>query len=321
MKRIAVREFGGPEVLRIEDADAPRPGAGEVLVRIAAAGVNPYETYQRAGTYGARNPKLPFTPGSDAAGTVEAIGADVAGLKPGDRVYTYGTLTGSYTELALCKREQVFKLPESATFAQGAAIYVPYVTAYRALFQFARAKPMETVLVHGASGGTGSAAVQLAHSAGLTVIATAGTREGLELVKRNGADFSLNHHSTDYRRAILDAANGKGVDIVLEMLADVNLGHDLELLAHGGRIIVIGSRGNVEITPRTLMARDASIVGMMLWNTPTEELEAAKTAVHDRFTCGAIRPVIRQEIPLASAPDAHRLVMKSGAYGKIVLVP
>ena len=321
MKRIAVREFGGPEVLRIEDAEAPRPGAGEVVVRIAAAGVNPYETYQRAGTYGARNPKLPFTPGSDASGTVEAIGSGVVGLKPGGRVYTYGTLSGSYAELALCRREQVFKLPESATFAQGAAIFVPYVTAFRALFQMARVKPTETVLVHGASGGTGSAAVQLAHSAGLTVIGTAGTPEGLELVKKNGADFSLNHRETDYRRAILDATNGKGVDVVLEMLANVNLGHDLELLAYGGRVIVIGSRGNVEITPRNLMARDASIIGMMLWNTPAEDLEAAKAALHERLTRGVIRPVVRQEIPLASAPDAHRLVMESGAYGKIVLVP
>jgi NADPH:quinone reductase len=101
MKRIAIREFDGPEVLRIEEAEAPRPGAGEVLVRIAAAGVNPYETYQRAGMYGSRNPTLPFTPGSDAAGTIEAVGSGVVGLKPGDRVYTYGTLSGSYAELAL----------------------------------------------------------------------------------------------------------------------------------------------------------------------------------------------------------------------------
>lgn len=200
-------------------------------------------------------------------------------------------------------------------------MFVPYVTAYRALFQLAHVKPTDTVLVHGASGGTGSAAVQLAHSAGLTVIGTAGTPEGLELVKRNGADLSMDHRSTDYRRAILDATNGKGVDVVLEMLANVNLGYDLELLAHGGRVIVIGSRGNVEITPRNLMLRDASITGMLLWSTPEDALEAAKTAVHDRLTTGAIRPVVRQEIPLASAPEAHRLVMEPGAHGKIVLVP
>lgn len=321
MKRIAVREFGGPEVLRIEEAEVPRPGAGEVVIRIFAAGVNPYETYQRAGMYGARNPPLPFTPGSDAAGTVEAIGAGVAGLKPGDRVYTYGTLSGSYAELALCKREQVFKLPESATFAQGAAIFVPYVTAYRALFQVARVKPTDTVLVHGASGGTGSAAVQLAHSAGVKVIGTAGTPEGLELVEKNGADVSLDHRSTDYLCAILEATNGKGVDVVLEMLANVNLGHDLELLAAGGRVIVIGSRGSVEIMPRQLMLRDGSIIGMMVWNTPADALQAAKAAVHDRLTTGTIRPVVRQEMPLASAPDAHRLIMEAGAYGKIVLVP
>ena len=321
MKRIVIREFGGPEVLRIEEADAPRPGAGEVLVRIGAAGVNPYETYQRAGTYGSRNPTLPFTPGSDGAGIIEAIGSGVAGLAPGDRVYTFGTLTGSYAELALCRSTQVFKLPESATFAEGAAIHVPYVTAYRALFQLARIKSGATVLVHGASGGTGCAAVQLASSAGARVIGTAGTREGLDLVRKNGAELSLDHHSSDYRQAILDATNGKGVDVVLEMLANVNLGHDLELLGSGGRVIIIGSRGNVEITPRNLMARNASIIGMMLWNTPEDALEAAKAAVHDRLTAGAIRPVVRLEIPLASAPEAHRLIMERGAFGKIVLVP
>ena len=319
MKRIAIREFGGPEVLRIEEADTPRPGAGEVLVKIAAAGVNPYDTYQRAGIYGSRNPTLPFTPGTDAAGIVEAVGADVTGLARGDRVYTFGTVTGAYAEFAVCKRAQVFKLPGSATFGEGAAIYVPYVTAFRALFQLAHATPPQTVLVHGASGGTGSAAVQLAHAAGLKVIGTAGTREGLELVKSNGADVCIDH-STDHRQAILDASNGKGVDVILEMLANVNLELDLELIAPGGRIIIIGSRGKVEITPRHLMLRDASVIGMLLWNTPDKEFEDAKAAIHDLFVRSLIHPVVRREIPLASAPEAHRLVMERGAHGKIVLV-
>ena len=155
MKAICVREFGGPEVLRLEAMPDPRPPqSGEVVVRVKAAGVNPYDTYMRSGAYGSGNPALPFVPGSDGAGVVESVGADVD-LTLGQRVYTTGTITGAYAELALCKRSQVHLLPERVSYAQGAGAYVPYATAYRALFQLARAKPGETVLVHGASGGVG----------------------------------------------------------------------------------------------------------------------------------------------------------------------
>jgi NADPH2:quinone reductase len=153
MKAICVSEFGGPEVLKLEDVPDPRPPrSGEVLISVNAAGVNPYDTYMRAGSYGTRDPALPYTPGSDAAGVVESAGAGVD-LKAGDRVYTTGTISGAYAELALCKSSQVQLLPTRVNFSQGAGVYIPYATAYRALFQLARAKPGETVLVHGASGG------------------------------------------------------------------------------------------------------------------------------------------------------------------------
>ena len=186
MKAIRVSAFGGPEVLKVEDVPDPRPQAGEVVVRVKAAGVNPYDTYMRAGTYASGNPPLPWTPGSDAAGTVEAVGAGVE-LKPGRRVYTAGTITGAYAERALCKASQVHPLPDAASFAQGAGVWVPYATAYRSLFQLAHARPGETVLVHGASGGVGVAAVQLARAAGLVVIGTAGSDAGLSAVLMEGA--------------------------------------------------------------------------------------------------------------------------------------
>jgi NADPH2:quinone reductase len=321
MKRIAVREFGGPEVLKMEEAEDLRPGPGEVVVRILAAGVNPFDTYVRAGTYGARNPALPFTPGSDGAGVVNEVGQDVNDVKVGDRVYTCGTSSGSYAELALCRRSQVYPLPDQISFAEGAAVFVPYVTAYRALFQLARAQPPETVLIHGASGAVGIAATQLARWAGLRVIGTAGTAAGLELIEKEGADICLDHHSADYRQATLDATNGKGADVILEMLANVNLGHDLELIAERGRIVVIGSRGKVEINPRHLMLRGSSIIGMLLWNTPETELDRASTAVHEQLAGGIVRPLVRTRIPLAAAPEAHMLIMKPGALGKIVLIP
>ena len=154
MKAIRVHEFGGSEVLRLEEVPTPQPGPGQVLVRMRAIGVNPIETYIRTGTY-AYKPTLPYTPGNDGAGVVEQVGTDVNEFKPGDRVYTARSVSGTYAEFALCTTEQVHPLPANVSFGQGAAMGTPYATAYRGLFQRADAKPGETVLVHGASGGVG----------------------------------------------------------------------------------------------------------------------------------------------------------------------
>jgi NADPH2:quinone reductase len=321
MKRIRVQVFGGPEVLVIEEAEKPRPGPDQVLIRVEAAGVNPYETYARAGSYGARNPTLPYTPGSDAAGTVEAVGVGVRDLSPGDRVFAMGTLTGSYAEFALCERARVQSLPGSISFAQGAALFVPYATAYRALFQLARIEPAETLLVHGASGGVGIAALQFARAAGLLVIGTAGTDQGLELIGRLGAHHTVNHHASGYQARIVELTDGRGADAILEVLANVNLGQDLKMLASGGRVVVIGSRGDATITPRDLMARDASILAMTLWNVPTEGLRKIGCAIRAGLEKGFLDPVVGLELPLAQAAEAHRRIASPGALGKIVLIP
>ncbi|HEV2206225.1 MAG TPA: NADPH:quinone reductase, partial [Candidatus Acidoferrales bacterium] len=192
MKAIVVHEFGGPEVLKYEEIPTPRPEAGQVLVRIHAAGVNPYDTYMRSGTY-AIKPPLPYTPGSDAAGEVEAVGSGITKFKAGDRVYTAKTVTGAYAEYALALESQVHLLPANISYTQGAGVWVPYGTAYHALYQCALARAGETVLIHGASGGVGSAAVQLARALGATVLGTAGSDKGLELVKREGAHRAFNH--------------------------------------------------------------------------------------------------------------------------------
>jgi NADPH2:quinone reductase len=321
VKRIRVQVFGGPEVLAIEEAEEPRPGPEQVLIRVMAAGVNPYETYARAGAYGARNPTLPYTPGSDAAGTVEAVGEGVRDLVPGDRVFAMGTLTGSYAEFALCERARVQSLPDSISFAQGAALFVPYATAYRALFQLARIEPAETLLVHGASGGVGIAALQFARAAGLRVIGTAGTDRGLELIGRLGAHHTVNHHANGYQARIVELTQGRGADAILEVLANVNLGQDLKMLAGGGRVVVIGSRGDATITPRDLMARDASILAMTLWNVPTEGLRKIGWAIRAGLEKGFLDPVVGLELPLAAAAEAHRRIASPGALGKIVLMP
>src|SRR5579859_8020831 len=265
MKAICVHEFGGPEVMKLEDASDPKSTSGQVVVRVHATGVNPVDTYRRAG---AAVPKqaLPYTPGSDASGVVESIGEGVTQVKVGDRVYTTGSVSGifdgAYAERVLCDAWQVHLLPPNVPFSQGAAINVPYATAYRALFIRARAQRGETVLVHGASGGVGIAAVQLAHAHGLTIIGTAGTERGLALVREQGADHVLNHTQLDYLEQLMSLTSGRGVDVILEMAAHINLGKDLPLLAKGGRVVVIGSRGPVQITPRDAMSRDAVILGM-----------------------------------------------------------
>jgi NADPH2:quinone reductase len=320
MKAIRVTEFGAPSVLALTELPDPTPGEGQVVVRVRAAGVNPVETYVRTGTY-AIKPNLPYTPGSDGAGVVEAVGAGVSGVKAGDQVYLAGSVTGTYAELALCTTAQVHPLPKGISFAQGAAVNVPYATAYRALFGRARVVAGETVLVHGASGGVGLASVQIAAAHGLTVIGTAGTEEGRALVRAEGAHHVLDHRQEGYLEEVRSLTGGAGVDVVLEMLANVNLGRDLTVLAPNGRVVVIGSRGPVEINPRDAMGRDAAILGMVLFNTPPKELAGIHQALVTGLANGTLRPIVREELPLAQAPRAHELVMEPGASGKIVLIP
>jgi len=319
MKAIQVHQFGGPEVLKIYDVPTPKAGAGQILVRVHAAGVNPYDTYMRNGTY-AIKPELPYTPGSDAAGTVAAVGDGVKKLKAGDRVYTAKTLTGAYAEYALADESQLYPLPEKISFAQGAGLWVPYGTAFTALSHHAKARAGETLLVHGASGGVGTAAVQLARAMGMTVMGTAGSARGQELVKKEGGHYVFDHTKAGYAEEIWNATAGLGVDVILEMLANVNLATDLKLLAKEGRVIIIGNRGEIAINPRDLMARRASARGFTLWAATEQESREMHAAIAAGLANGTLRPIVGKELPLQEAPQAHQDVLKPGAYGKIVLV-
>jgi NADPH2:quinone reductase len=282
--------------------------------------VNPYDTYMRNGTY-AIKPPLPYTPGSDGAGVVEAVGEGVNRVKPGDRVYVAKTLTGAYAEFALTMESQVHPLPAKITYAQGAGVWVPYGTAYHALYQCARARAGETLLIHGASGGVGIASVQIARAMGMIVLGTAGTKKGLELVKREGAHHVFDHTQPGYLEQILKVTSRQGVDLILEMLANVNLAKDLKLLAFQGRVVVIGSRGDVTITPRDLMTRRASIHSFTLWGITEAEDKEIHAGIVAGLEDGTLRPIVGKELPLAEAARAHKEVMEPGAFGKIVLVP
>lgn len=309
MKAIRVHEFGGPEVMKLEEVPELRTSNSQVLVRIRAVGVNPVDTYIRAGVYDPK-PQLPYTPGKDGAG--EIVGN-------GQRVYISGTTTGAYAQFAICNLTDVHPLPQRLSFEQGAAVGVPYATAYRALFQRAKALPGETVLIHGGSGGVGTAAIQLARNAGMVVIATAGTDEGIELTKKLGAHHVLNHRKADYLAEIPKITNGRGVNVVLEMLANVNLNKDLTVLAFGGRVAVIGNRGPVEINAREAMRRDADIRGVMLANVFPDERAQIFAALDAGFSNGTLVPMVGKKFALADAAKAHDEVMKPGAHGKIVL--
>jgi NADPH:quinone reductase len=319
MKAIRVTEHGGPEVLKLQEVPKPTAGPGEVLIQVKAIGVNPVDTYIRSGNY--PNATIPYTPGRDCAGIVDQVGDGVRDYKKGDRVYTSGTITGAYAEFTSAEAKTVHALPAKSSFAQGAALGIPYATAYRALFQKAQARSGEWLLVHGASGGVGTAAVQLARARGLKVIGTTSTSAGEKLVRENGAHYVLNHNSPNYTDELMRLTENRGVDVILEMLANVNLGKDLSLLAKFGRVVVIGSRGKVEINPRDTMGRDATIHGMMLFNAPDTALKSIHSALYAGLENGTLNPVVGKEMPLAEAAKAHIAVLESGAYGKIILIP
>jgi NADPH2:quinone reductase len=320
MKAIRVHEFGGPGVLQLENVPDPVPGANQVVVAVKAAGVNPADTYMRSGTY-ARKPALPYTPGTDAGGVVESVGSGVTHVKAGDRVYVGGSVSGTYAEKTLCDASAVHRLPERVSFAQAAGVNVPYATAYHSLVHVARIQAGETVLVHGASGGVGTACVQISRAFGLRVIGTAGSDRGRNLVREQGAHEAIDHHAADFKEQIATITNGKGPDVIIEMLANVNLDKDLKIIGTRGRIVVVGNRGSIEITPRDAMAKDASIHGMLLWNVTPQELGPIHAALYAGLENGTLQPIVGREFRLDEAAKAHEAVMSSGALGKIVLIP
>lgn len=320
MKAIVVREFGQPEVMQIEDVELSEPTGTQVLVKVGAAGVNPVDTYLRTGIH-AHAPNLPYTPGKDGAGVVEAVGDGVTRFAVGDRVYTAGSISGTYAEYSICDESHLGSLPPNVSFEEGAGVWTPYATSYRALFQKAEIKAGEMVLIHGASGGVGTAAIQWAKNAGARVIGTASSDEGKQAVLDNGADAVFDHTDEDHFSEIHEFTELKGVEVIIEMLANVNLERDFECLGMFGRIVVVGNRGSVTFTPRQAMTKDATIFGMSLFNAGHERLDAIHKAVGFGLSQGFLKPPIGRSFSLEDAPTAHHEIINSKANGKIVLVP
>ena len=318
MHRVVVRSFGPPSVLQVEtweQADIQaRPD--QVVVRIRAFGINPVETYVRNGLYDPL-PSLPYTPGTDAAGVVESIGPLVAqsNLHVGQRVWLTGAVSGTYTSHAVCNAADVHILPETVSFEAGAALGIPYRTAYRALALIGQAKRGESVLIHGATGGVGIAAIQIAKMMGLgPIIASTSSSdpEVIQLLSVNGADAVVKHGQFEEK-----------VDVILENLANVNLAKDLKLLKKNGRVIIVGNRGEVTINPRDLMRCEGSIRGLVGPGS-IEDKMVIDAAIQDGLETGQIRPVVGVTFEPSQTALAHEEMMSHslGTRGKIVvLVP
>merc|ERR1712002_222263 len=321
MKAVRVHRFGGPEVLQVDtNVPVPEVGDDQVLIRVVFAGVNPVETYIREGQY-SRLPDLPYTPGSDAAGYVQQLGRNVTTLKVGDRVFVSGTSTntGSYSQYVVSDSTYVFPLHPRLSFAQGASLGVPFFTAYKALILRAETKPGETVLIHGASGAVGTAAVQIARALGAIVVGTAGTKEGMDVVSKCGAHHVFNHNHKNYDKKMVEHL-GTGFDVIIEHLANINLGHDIQMLKEKARVMIVGCRGAVSINPRHLMLPEASIRGVSLGSTTPSEWSEMGAAIVAGIEAGWVSPVINKEYTMDQVAQVHHdIVHSKGAKGKLVL--
>ncbi|XP_047134314.1 quinone oxidoreductase isoform X1 [Hydra vulgaris] len=318
MRGINVSEFGGPNVLKlVHNLPIPVPLSKQILVNVKAAGVNPVDTYIRQGNH-PLSPILPYIPGKDGAGVVHQIGSDVKNFKKGDSIWFCGSVTGSYAEYCLCNEEDASHLPEKMTFDEGAMLGTPYLTASRALFQKAHVKEGMKVMVHGATGGVGTAAVQICQSLGIKVVATAGSAHGIDLLKSQGVDSIYNHHEEGY---VEDIIKHEGhIDVILEMLANVNLSKDLSIIGAGGTIVIIGSRGPVTIVPRAIMSSECVVTGVMLFKSTDDEKKDNFSIVNKGIKDNWLKPVLWKTYDLEFAKDSHKeIIENNGARGQIIL--
>lgn len=324
VKAVRIHETGGPEVLVYEEVPVPSPGQGQVLVRIEAASVNQVDAAVRSGAFPTPK-KPPKTIGSDGAGVVEAVGPEVVGVKTGDEVFFQGLgigSEGSYAEYVLVAQEQCVPKPASLSFAEAAAMGLVFPTAYYALVRKGDLQPGETVLVQGASGGVGTASVQLAKALGARVLATVGSEEAARRVRDLGADEVIVYKTSDVGAEVARLTDGRGVDLIHELVVSENLPADIGMIAKRGRIVCTGRgpRPDVTVPIGAAVGKDASLLFMSTANAGRAGVaemmrEIARLAEH-----GKIRPVIWKILKLSEARTAHELLAEHHV-GKIVLVP
>jgi NADPH2:quinone reductase len=329
MKAAYYETTGGPDVIRYGDRPTPDPGPGEVRVKVAAASVNPIDTYIRSGT---AQPSVPSTtvPGRDYAGTVDAVGPGVTRVKVGDRVWGAnqgsGGRLGAFAEYTVAGEDWVYPLPDAVSFRDGAAAALVGVTAHLGLFLRAGLKAGETVFVNGGTGGVGSMVIQTAKAAGATVIATAGSAEKVSLAKALGADAVVNYKTEDVAKAVKDATGGAGVQVWFETLPPTDLDRTVELTAPRGRVVVMAGRQARPAFPNgAIYVKGLSMLGFAMFNYTAAELRACADDMNSWFATGKMRALVGKVFPLSEAAAAHRLqeentLHKAGTLtGKIVV--
>ncbi len=321
MKAIRINETGEPEVMRLEEIEKPIPKAGEVLIKIAAAGINYADLSQRQGMY-LTHTHTPMTMGFEVAGTVEALGPDVSSPPVGSRVVALAP--GGYAEYTTAPANTVIPIPGNLDFNSAAAFPVQGITAYQLLRESTHLQAGESVLIHAAAGGVGTLAIQLAKLMGAkTVIGTASSNKKLELVRELGADAAINYKEADWAEQVKKATDGKGPDIILEMVGGDIAEKSLQILAPFGRMVVYGAASgqSVEFSGIQLMYKNQSVVGYWLtaWmSRPDKTAEAAKDLIQ-YLTSGKLRIIVGHTFPLEEAAKAHKTIAERKTTGKVVL--
>ncbi len=322
MKAIRINETGGPEVMHMEEIETPTPKEGEVLVKVAAAGINFADLAQRQGAYLTRT-RTPSTPGFEFAGTVAARGPGVSFPAEGTRVVAFGD--GGYAEYALARTNTVIPIPPDLDFAHAAAFPVQGITAYQLLRESGRLQAGESVLVHAAAGGVGTLAMQLAKLMGAgTVIGTASNANKLQLARRLGADVAINYTEENWVEQVKEATGGQGADIILEMVGGTIAQQSLQCLAPYGRMVVYGAAGGeiVQFSGIQLMYKNQSIIGYWLTSRlqQADRLALAAMEVMQYLVTGKLEIIVGQTFPLAEAAEAHRAIAERRTMGKVVLL-
>ncbi|GAC1347768.1 MAG: NADPH:quinone oxidoreductase family protein [Ktedonobacteraceae bacterium] len=322
MKAIRINETGGPEVMHLEEVEIPTPKEGEVLIKVAAAGINYADLAQCQGAYLTRT-RTPMTMGFEFAGTVVAPGTGVNTPAVGTRVVAFGV--GGYAEYAIAQAATTIPIPPNLDFAHAAAFPVQGITAYQLLRESARIQPGESVLVHAAAGGVGTLAVQLAKLMGAgTVIGTASNTSKLELARRLGADVTINYTEEHWGEQVKSATSGKGADIILEMVGGKVAEQSLQCLAPYGRMVIYGAASGqiAQFSGIQLMYKNQAIIGY--WLTAqlnrTDHVAMAAMELMQYLISGKLEIIVGQTFPLAEAAEAHRAIAERKTMGKVVLL-
>ncbi|KKK36999.1 alcohol dehydrogenase [Mesobacillus campisalis] len=324
MKAIQLKEYGGPEVLNLVEAERPVPTGRQVLIEVKAVGVNYADTARREGQYVIPTP-LPFTPGAEVAGIVAEVGNEVTNIKPGTRVVTL-IESGGYAEFVLADERGLIPLPGQIDFKTAAALPLQGLSAYHVLKTMGRLEQGETVLVHAAAGGVGTIAVQLAKIFGAgKVIATASTEEKLGLAREMGADVLVNYSEAGWEQKVLEATGGKGVDVALEMAGGDIFYKTLKCLAAFGRLVIYGvaSGEQSKFNPSSLMAKNQSVIGFFLPQIMRrQDLLASSTRELFQYVGeGRLKLTIGGVYPLEEAGEVHRMLQGRQTIGKLILEP